>query len=195
MQICLGPLEECKTYHVDFTWPMTLVMHNLASQMFKGVADAYSAWEIPSRPYSTNCTPLAGHALQIFSECRDSITRCDLPDPDVFAMHTRFPAPIPKTSSSRINCKNVWVWKLVMLKMNEYALQYAAMHDKFFGCHVLRIAHGKLRFCMTDKRAFSCLCNTGSRVMPDKHDKLHLHYSRPRHFYIWYRESGCEVRP
>ncbi len=52
------------------------------------------------------------------------------------------------------------------------ALQYAAMHDKFFGCHVLRIPHGKLRFCMTDKRAFSCLCNTDSRVMPDKHDKL-----------------------
>ncbi|CAD7949850.1 unnamed protein product [Amoebophrya sp. A120] len=52
------------------------------------------------------------------------------------------------------------------------ALQYAAMHDKFCGCHVLRIPHGKLRFCVTDKRAFSCLCNTDSRVMPDKHDKL-----------------------
>ncbi|CAD7928309.1 unnamed protein product, partial [Amoebophrya sp. A120] len=25
---------------------------------------------------------------------------------------------------------------------------------------------------MTGKRAFSCLCNTDSRVMPDKHDKL-----------------------
>ncbi len=52
------------------------------------------------------------------------------------------------------------------------ALQYAAMHDKFFDCHVLRIPHGKLRFCMTSKRAFSCLCSTDSRVMPDKHDKL-----------------------
>ncbi len=51
-------------------------------------------------------------------------------------------------------------------------LQYAAMHDKFFGSHVLRIPHGKLRFCMTGKRAFSCLCNTDSRVMPAKHDKL-----------------------
>ncbi len=48
----------------------------------------------------------------------------------------------------------------------------AAMHDKFLGCHVLRIPHGKLRFCMTGKRAFSCLCNTDFRVMPDKHDKL-----------------------
>ncbi len=52
------------------------------------------------------------------------------------------------------------------------ALQYAAMHDKFLGCHVLRIPHGKLRFCMTGQRAFSCLCNTVSRAMPDKHDKL-----------------------
>ncbi len=52
------------------------------------------------------------------------------------------------------------------------ALQYAVMHGKFFSCHVLRIPHGKLRFCMTGKRAFSCLCNTDSRVMPDKHDKL-----------------------
>ncbi len=51
-------------------------------------------------------------------------------------------------------------------------LQYATTHDKFFGSHVLGIPHGKLRFCMTGKRAFSCLCNTDSQVMPDKHDKL-----------------------
>ncbi len=51
-------------------------------------------------------------------------------------------------------------------------LQYAATHDNFFGSHVLRIPHDKLRFCMTGKRALLCLCNRDSRVMPDTHDKL-----------------------
>ncbi len=39
-------------------------------------------------PCSTNWTPFAGHAMQIFLESKDSITGYHLPDPeDIFAMH------------------------------------------------------------------------------------------------------------
>ncbi len=63
-----------------------LVMHSLASHIFAGLPDAYSASEMPSRSGSTNRTLLAGHAIRIFSESEDSITISSLPeDPDIFA--------------------------------------------------------------------------------------------------------------
>ncbi len=52
---------------------MMSVMHALASHIFRGLFDASTACEMPS-PRSTNWNPLAGHAIQIFSESRDSIT-------------------------------------------------------------------------------------------------------------------------
>ncbi len=60
-------------------------MHDLASQTFRVLPDAYPAGETPS-PRSTKYTPLAGHAIQIFFESEDSITSYNLPDPDIFAM-------------------------------------------------------------------------------------------------------------
>ncbi len=49
---------------------------------------------------------------------KDSITSCNLPDPDIFAFHIQ--RRLLRCREFRVQlramkCKHVWVWKLVML--------------------------------------------------------------------------------
>ncbi len=118
MQKCLG-LEGCKVCHAFFPWGLMPVMHVLATQIFRGLPNACSAWEIPS-PRNTNWSPVAGHAIQIFLESKDSITSCNLPDPDIFAIHMGHQflmrLGIHRSAHRVIKCKYVWeIARFIML--------------------------------------------------------------------------------
>ncbi len=81
MQICLG-LENCQVCHADSVSSLMPVMHELASQIFRGlVPNAYPAWREMHSPRNTNWTSVAGHAVQSFLKSKDSITSSNLPDP------------------------------------------------------------------------------------------------------------------